>query len=53
MLKYLLIIQTRSLSETKDARTARKQQLMEENQLFEEKEGLLYEPGIAVFLVSN
>lgn len=37
----------KSLSETKDARTARKQQQIEENQLFEEEEGLLYGPGIA------
>lgn len=37
----------KSLSETKDARTARRQHQMEENQLFEEAEGLLYGPGIA------
>lgn len=36
-----------SLSETKAARTARKQQQLEDNQLFEEAEGLLYGPGIA------
>ena len=36
-----------SLSETKAARTARKQKQIEENQLFEEAEGLLYGPGIA------
>ncbi|XP_046588571.1 uncharacterized protein LOC124293108 [Neodiprion lecontei] len=36
-----------SLSETKEARTARKKQLAVENQLFEEEEGLLYAPGIA------
>ena len=37
----------RSLSHTKDARTARKQQRHEQNQLFEEEEGLLYGAGIA------
>ena len=36
-----------SLSNTKEARIARKQQLAEENQFFEEVEGLLYAPGIA------
>lgn len=36
-----------SLSETKAARTARKQQQLEDNQLFEEAEGLLYGSGIA------
>ena len=35
-----------SLSETKAAGTARKQQQIEDNQLFEEDEGLLYAPGI-------
>lgn len=37
----------KSLLQTKEARTARKQQQLEENQLFEEEEGLLYGPGIA------
>ena len=36
-----------SLSETKAARTARKQKQIEENQLFKEAEGLLYGPRIA------
>ena len=36
-----------SLSETKEARIARKQLQIENNQLFEEAEGLLYGPGIA------
>ncbi|KYN10942.1 hypothetical protein ALC57_16912 [Trachymyrmex cornetzi] len=36
-----------SQNETKAARTARKQQLLEDNQLFEEAEGPLYAPGIA------
>ncbi|XP_018340657.1 PREDICTED: uncharacterized protein LOC108747588 [Trachymyrmex septentrionalis] len=36
-----------SQSETKAARTARKQQQLEDNQLFEEAEELLYAPGIA------
>ena len=35
------------LSETKAARTARKQQQIEENQFFEDSEGLLYGLGIA------
>ena len=35
-----------SLSETKAARTAREQQQIEENQFFEDSEGLLYRPGI-------
>jgi len=37
----------RSLFATKEARKARKQQQLEDNQLFEEDEGLLYAPGIA------
>ncbi|XP_052758504.1 uncharacterized protein LOC128202373 [Galleria mellonella] len=37
----------KSLSETKDARSARRQHQIDENQLFEEEEGLLYGPGIA------
>jgi len=37
----------RSLFATKEARKARKQQQFEDNQLFEEDEGLLYAPGIA------
>ncbi|KYQ58863.1 hypothetical protein ALC60_02131 [Trachymyrmex zeteki] len=37
----------RSLAETKKARLARKQLQLENNQLFEEAEGLLYGPGIA------
>ena len=34
-------------------RTARKQQQIEENQFFEDSEGLLYGPGIADSSVSN
>jgi len=37
----------RTLFETKEARKARKQQQLEDNQLFEENERLLYAPGIA------
>ncbi|XP_074111938.1 uncharacterized protein LOC141535740 [Cotesia typhae] len=37
----------KSLSETKEARSARRQHQIDENQLFEEAEGLLYGPGIA------
>lgn len=36
-----------SLSQIKDAGTAHKQQQLTENQLFEDKEGLLYGPDIA------
>ena len=37
----------KSLSKTKAARTARKQQQIEENQFFEDSEELLYGTGIA------
>jgi len=37
----------RSLSSTKEARTARRLQQIEENEFYEEYEGLLYGPGIA------
>lgn len=37
----------RSCISTKEARLARKQVLMEQNEIFEETEGLLYGPGIA------
>jgi len=37
----------RSLSQTKEARTARRNQLLIENELYEKAEGLLYGPGIA------
>jgi len=37
----------RSFLETKEARKARKEQLLQENRVFEEAEGLLYGPGIA------
>ncbi|CAK9814870.1 hypothetical protein ANTQUA_LOCUS8255, partial [Anthophora quadrimaculata] len=37
----------RSLSTTKEVRIARREALMEENQLYEQAEGLLYGPGIA------
>jgi uncharacterized membrane protein YdbT with pleckstrin-like domain len=37
----------RSISSSKEARRAKKQQALEENMLYEEVEGLLYGPGIA------
>jgi len=37
----------RSFLETKEARKARKEQLLEKNQVFEEAEDPLYGPGIA------
>ncbi|RLU19001.1 hypothetical protein DMN91_009359 [Ooceraea biroi] len=37
----------RSLTSTKEVRLARKQELIEQNEMFEEAEGLLYGPGIA------
>ena len=37
----------RSLSQTKEARTARRNQLLIENELYEKAERLLYGPGIA------
>lgn len=37
----------RNLSQTKEARKARREQLMKENQLYDKDEGLLYGPGIA------
>lgn len=37
----------RSLTATKEARSAHKQEKLEQNELYEETEGLLYAPGIA------
>jgi len=37
----------RSLSEIKEARKARREQLLTENEFYEEVEGPLYGPGIA------
>ncbi|KAL1501847.1 hypothetical protein ABEB36_007097 [Hypothenemus hampei] len=37
----------RSLLETKEARAARREAMLEENLFYEESEGLLYGPGIA------
>jgi len=37
----------RSMSETKEARKTRREQLLMENEFYEEAEGLFYDPGIA------
>jgi len=37
----------RNFLETKEARKARKEQLLEENQILKKAEGLLFGPGIA------